>query len=266
MRIFILILFLPVFAFCQQQERNIIGVFSTDGFMTSTSIKFNADSTFEYKTSGQHPVFFRWEQFYEKGRWALSGDTILLNPQLPKRIFVQSDLFEEQTGSDTTLILTFNHVKRLFDSAGKFISADTIQIDRLDFAFNEWKKKNITRVAPDRTARCTFAGYIPKEVITGERTISGKRPPETLRSIFIGCYELQGTKEFLIKDPKSNHFTFNVYSNYYQDGMIRQRQFLIKNNNVIYTHQNKDGRFNKDNIWSGGAYDRLSRVKTNTSK
>src|SRR5262249_5737245 len=150
----------------------------------------------------------------EKGRWTLSGDTILLNPQLPKRIFVESDFFEEQTGNDATIILTFNHVKRHFNSAGKFISADTVQIDRLDYAFNEWKKKKLTRVAYHRTTRCTFAGYIPKEVITGERTISGKRPPETLKSFLIGCYELQGMKEFIIKDPRSNHFTFNVYSNY----------------------------------------------------
>jgi len=262
MRLFLLVLLCPALAFCQEQQRNIVGAF-TSGILSTTSVKFNADSTFEYESKWEHPVFFTAEQhFYEKGRWTLSGDTILLNPQLPKRIFVESDFSEEQTGNDTTLILTFNHVKRHFDSAGKFISADTVQIDRLDFAFNEWKKKNLTRVAYHRTTRCAFAGYIPKEVITGERAISGKRPAENLNSIFIGCYELQGTKEFLIKDPKSNHFTFNVYSNYYQDGMIRQRKYLIKNSNVIYTKQKEDGGFYKDNVWSGASDFRLERVKS----
>jgi hypothetical protein len=113
--------------------------------------------------------------------------------------------------------------------------------------------KKQTRVAPNRTTRCTFAGYIPKEIITTDRTISVKRPSERLSTIFIGCYELQGSKEFVIKDPYTNHLVFNVYSNYYLEGELRQVRFLIKNEKVLYTKQKKNGEFEKDNIWSGTA-------------
>ena len=68
----------------------------------------------------------------------------------------------------------------------------------------------------------------PKETITASRTISIPKPTEKLTSIFIGCYELQGTKEFIIKNQNSNRLTFNVFSNYYSDGQIRQMKFLIK--------------------------------------
>jgi hypothetical protein len=148
-------------------------------------------------------------------------------------------------------MLTFNHIKRYFDDKGNLTKTDTVQIDRLDYAFNELKKKKLTRVAEHRTTKCAFAGYIPKETITTSRTISIPRPTEKLTSIYIGCYELQGTKEFIIKNPNSNYFVLNVYSNYYQGGQIRQRKFLIKNENVLYTTQKANGEFVKNNLEIG---------------
>ena len=115
--------------------------------------------------------------------------------------------------------------------------------------FNELKKKNRTRVANHFTTRCAFAGYIPNELITTSRTISISKPTTEIKSIFIGCYELIETKEFKVDNRKSNSFTLNVYSNYYQDGQIRQMKFLIKNNRVLYTRQKENGKFEKDTIW-----------------
>jgi hypothetical protein len=103
---------------------------------------------------------------------------------------------------------------------------------QLDFSFNEVKKKNRTRLYA-HSNHCSFAGYIPKEIITNSWTVSIKRPAGDLNIIFIGCYELQGTEEFLIRNRRSNHFTLNIYSNYYQEGQIRQVKFLIKNNKVL---------------------------------
>lgn len=162
---------------------------------------------------------------------------------------MQADFQEQEIKGDTAFLLTFNHIKRYFDNKGSLINTDTVQIDRLDYAFNVFKKKRLTRVAQHRTTRCAFAGYIPKEVITTNRTISISRPTEELRKIFIGCYELQGTKEFVIKNRSSNRLILNVYSNYFQDGQIRQMKFLIKNENVLYTKQKPSGEIEKDNIW-----------------
>ena len=201
-------------------------------------------------TKELHPTFYRWENFSEKGKWSVSGDTIVLNPQLTKKIFIESDFSEKEDTGRSNLLLTLNHIKRYFDSNGDIVKSDTLQIERLDFWFNEFKKKKLTRVAPLQTTRCVFAGYIPKEIITPDRTTSIQKPSENIKSIFIGCYELQGTKEFVIKNKNANHLTLNVYSNYYGDGQIRQVKFLMKNKNVLYTKQKKSGQFEKDSIWS----------------
>ena len=254
--IIIISFFLTTLSFAQVQ--NVVGTYGM--VMQGVQVTFNSDSTFEYVTKGEHPVFYRWEKFSENGKWAIVGDTIILNPGLAKKTFVESDFKEEQISGDTGLLLTFNHIKRYFDSNGNIIRTDTFQIDRLDYSFNELKKKKLTRVARHATTRCAFAGYIPKEIITSNKTISIPRPAENIRSIFIGCYELQGTKEFSIKDPDANHLTLNVYSNYYQDGQIRQMKFLIKNQKVLYTKQKENGEFVKDNIWTG-TDSRLTRQK-----
>jgi len=227
--------------------QKVVGTYSS--LLPRVEVKLNPDSTFTYITNELHPTFYRWEPFSEKGKWTLSGDTIILNPHLTKKVFVESDFTEEEHQGDTSLLLTFNHIKRYFDTNGNIIKTDTLQIDRLDYSFNELKKKKLTRVAPHMTTRCAFAGYIPKEIITNSRTIIVQRPTENMKSIFIGCYELQGTKAFFIKNPNSNHLTLSVYSNYYQDGQIRQMKFLIKNDRYIYTRQKENGEFDKDNIW-----------------
>lgn len=250
MRYNIIIILVLLATNCFGQTRKVIGTFSNRIAVPKLVVTFNADSTFDY-TSTEHPTFYRWEGFSEKGRWTVSADTVILNPQLETKPFVQSDFQEQEIASDTTIVLTFNHIKRHFDNKGNLIKADTVQIDRLDYAFNELKKKKLTRVAEHRTSRCAFAGYIPKETITTSRTISIQKPIERLTSIFIGCYELQGTKEFIIKNSNSNHLTLNVYSNYYQDGQIRQMKFLMKNENVLFTRQKANGEFAKDNIRIG---------------
>lgn len=235
---------------CFGQAKKVIGTFSNGIAIPNLIVTFNADSTFEY-ASTEHPVFYRWEDFSEKGKWALSGDTIILNPQLDIKPFVQAEFSEQENKNDTVLVLTFNHIKRQLDHNGNLIKSDTVQIERLDYSFNDIKKKKLTRVAEHPTTRCAFAGYIPKEIITDSRTISIQKPSEELKSIFVGCYELQGLREFTIKNPNSNHLTLNVYSNYYLDGQIRQMKFFIKNENVLYTKQKPNGKFDKDNMWTG---------------
>jgi hypothetical protein len=250
MRHFLIFISLLCGTICFGQTKKVVGTFGNGIAMPKLVVTFNADSTFEY-ASTEHPTFYRWEGFSEKGKWKVSADTIILNPQLATKPFVQSEFQEQEISGDTGFVLTFNHIKRYFDNNENLIKTDTAQIDRLDYAFNELKKKKLTRVAEHRTTRCAFAGYIPKEIITTSQTISVPKPTHELKSIFIGCYELQGTKEFIIKNPNSNHLTLNVYSNYYQDGQIRQMKFLIKNENVLYTRQKPNGEFAKDNIWIG---------------
>jgi hypothetical protein len=169
---------------------------------------------------------------------------------LQKKVYVESAFTEEENKETGSLLLTFHHIKRWFDANNVIIKTDTLQIDQLDYSFNELKKRNRTRVSPHRSSRCTFAGYIPKETITTNHTISVQKPADNIKRIFVGCYELQGTKEFIVKNPDANHFTLNVYSNYYADGQIRQVKFLVKNEKVLYTRQKANGEFEKDNIWT----------------
>lgn len=243
---------------CFGQRQNIIGTYSNGITVPKLIITFNPDSTFTY-SSTEHPTFYRWEEFSEKGKWTVSADTIILNPQLDNKPYVEFHFQEQKIENDTAIFLTFNHIKRYFASNGNLVRADTVQVDRLDYAFNEFKKKKLTRVAIHHTTRCAFAGYIPPEIITTNRTIAVQKPHKQLKSIFIGCYELQGTKEFQIKDPTSNYLSLNIYSNYYLDEQIRQKKLLIKNENLLYSRQNLNGKFDKGN-WSSET--RLKKVKT----
>ncbi len=244
--LFFMIVFNTLHAFCQTPD--ITGTYTSAG--TGVSVTFNEDSTFQYMVNGLNPIFYRWEKLSEKGKWILKGDTIILNPELSKKTYVEYNFKEEKIADDTSLSITFNHIKRYYDAGGNIVSTDTLQIERLDYAFNDFAKKNLVRVSPYKTTRCTFAGYTPREIITTDRTITMHKPAEKINNIFIGCYELQGTKEFAVKDQNSNHFILNVYSNYYLDGQIRQVKFLIKNENVLYTKQKENGEFEKDNIWT----------------
>jgi hypothetical protein len=226
--------------------QNIIGTYSNGITIPALTVTFYTDSTFIYKST-EHPTFNRWEGFYEKGKWTVSADTIILNPQLVSKPFVESDFREYSVQSDTVLYLTFNHIKRYFDNKGKLIKTDTLQVSRLDYAFNILKRKNLTRVTKEPTTRCSFSGYIPPEIITSGRTIVVSKPFEELKSIFIGCFELQETKKFEIKNPNSDSLVINIYSNYYGDGQLRQKKLLIGNDKVLYSRQRPNGKFDKTN-------------------
>lgn len=234
----LLLILFPFFGFCQ--ENNPFGTFQATG-LQKPRISINRDSTFTY-TSYNNPVFFyETGEFSETGRWVMSGDSILLNPDLGKKDFIQSDFTEQELPGDSLIVLTFNHIKRYINPDGQVIKTDTSQILQLDYAFGKFRKKNRTRVTRHLNT-CSFAGYIPKAIITGERTISIKRPPGLLQSIFIGCYELQGVKEFAIHNPMSNRFIFNICSNYYKDGLIRNVGFLLSKNG---SHLTGLGKFKK---------------------
>ncbi len=215
----------PFFGFCQ--KNNPIGTYQAIG-MQKTRISINRDSTFTF-TSDDNPIFYEPGEFSETGRWGMSGDSILLNPDLRKKDFIESDFTEQESPADSGIVLTFNHIKRYINQDGLVIKSDTSQVMQLDYAFNDFRKKNRTRVTSHLNT-CSFAGYMPKAIITRERTISIKRPQDLLKSIFIGCYEMQGVKEYAIHNPKSNRFIFNVCSNYYQDGLIRNVGFALSKN------------------------------------
>ena len=87
-------------AFCFGQTQKIAGTYCTG--LPAVRVTFNPDSTFNYVTSAQHPTFSRWEAFSEKGKWTRSGDTIILNPMLPKKLFVESDIEEETVAKPGT--------------------------------------------------------------------------------------------------------------------------------------------------------------------
>jgi hypothetical protein len=255
----LLIILLCCTTTCYAQQVSIAGAFGND--MSSMQVSFNADSTFLYTSKEQHPTFNRWEPFSEKGQWIQSGDTIILNPTLSKKPFIETTFEEGTDATDNSLLLTFNHIKRYFDSNGNIIKTDTLQIQQLDYAFNDFNRKKRSRIAKRPSTRCAFAGYIPKETITASHTISIQKTDAVIKQVFFGCYELMGTKAFTVTNTNANHFTLNVFSNYYQDGQLRQVKVLIKNSNTLYTRQKENGRFVKDNLWSE-ADSKLKKQKT----
>ena len=240
------------------QDKKVIGTFGS--IVPRAQITLNPDFTFSYLTNEQHPTFYRWESFSETGKYTLSGDTLILNPTLPKKPYVETEFIQEEQSANNQVLLTFNHIKRYYDRQGNMVNADTFRIERLDYSFNKLKKKNLRRVTPYPTTRCIFASYIPKETITANHTITVPRPNQDLKSIYIGCFELQGTKEFKISNPAANRFTLNVFSNYYEDGQIRQTKFLVKSNNVILTRRKENGQFYK-NEYSAGTGNTFKRLK-----
>ena len=239
----------------QAQKKTPVGRFSQTMF-PEKYLTLSSDSTFQY-ISETHPLFFLEQGFSEEGKWTVAGDTIILNPHLPVLKLVETD-FKEEATADSTIMLTFYHVKRYHDHAGNFLRADTFQLHQLDFAFNQLKKKRLKRIAPMPSVRCAFAGYIPKEIITDNISIFVERPAEGLKSIFVGSYELQGFKEFPILNANSNKLTLTVFSNYYQDKQLRQKRILLKRNH-LYLTQKPNGKF--DVSWG----ENLKREKTDGS-
>lgn len=248
------------------QSRNIVGTFKDASGTSNFMVTFKSDSTFQY-TAGEHPAFFfdHWgETFSESGKWTMIGDTIILNPQLEKKAFIKSELLEQEDPSDTGLVLTFNHINRYIDSQGNVVRTDTTQVRQLDYAFNDFKKGHRRRVTPHRSSRCTFAGYIPQETITKSRTIAISKPSQPINVMYVGCYEQQAMKAFTIKNPASTRLTFNVYSDYYQDGLLRQVRFLAKDENVLYIRQKPNGKFQKGHRLVGYQDYMLKRKKGNS--
>jgi hypothetical protein len=118
-----LLLFISLFisTLCVAQDRKVAGTYSTSNFggiLVGTRVTLHSDSTFNYFTDQDHPVFFRWESLSEWGRWTLSGDTVILNPQLEKKPAVEAQFIESGNSGDTMLRLTFHHIKRYYDREG----------------------------------------------------------------------------------------------------------------------------------------------------
>jgi hypothetical protein len=229
------------------QQRQIKGTYAST--ISGVELNISSNSSFTYESKFDNPNFYRFEPIAESGRYSISGDTLILNPELQPKPFVETYFKENRTSNDS-LRLTFNHIRRYFDREGKVVREDTSQAMMLDFAINEWKRTTRRRVSSMRQVRCTFAGFIPQEIITSSRSINIARPAGGIQKVFIGCFEMQGTHEFAVTDAQANDFTLDMYSNYYEDGQIRQMKMLIKNDNCIYSHQRKDGSFEKNTVWN----------------
>lgn len=234
------------------QNRQVSGVYKglNNGVAKPLLITLNPDSTFNYTSHGMHPTFDRWEAFSENGKWTMHGDTIILNPGLEKKKYVDYNFRQSKQGNSDSIWMSFYHMKRYFDLNGNIRKIDTVYIGEVHFAFNEYKKKKIRRVSSYRVTRCTFAGFIPKEIITSDPIIPVAKPKEGIKSIIVkSSYELEGLKEIKLDDSVT-HFVFNAYSNYYDEGQLRQIKFLVRNKKVIYTRQKAKGKFKKDG-WFG---------------
>jgi hypothetical protein len=240
---------LAFFTTCElnAQQSRIKGTYAN--LVSGVELSISSDRNFTYISKFDNPNFYRFEPIAESGRYSISGDTLILNPGLEPKPFVETAFRENRTVNDSVR-LTFNHIRRYFGREGKLIREDTSQAKMLDFAVNEWNRTTRRRVSAIRQVRCTFAGFIPREIITSSRSVNIARPLGGIQKIFIGCYEMQGTNEFVVRDAQANDFVLDIYSNYYEDGQIRQKKMLIKNDKCIYTHQRKDGSFDKNTVWN----------------
>lgn len=234
------------------------GVFEQN--LGATKLILNQDKSFELVNHPElHRVFLPCGPISDSGTWIRRKDTIILNPHLEPKTFVEYDFIESVQTGDTNILLTVNIIKRRFDSNNIITSIDTIQAERYDYWFNDGKKEGRVRVAKHHTPRCAFTGHIPKEDITQERTVTIIKPTRPLQKIHIGCYEYKGTKEFIINNSNSNRFMLNIYHNYYWGGFIRNKKVLIKNNNKLLYSRNKNGKYYHDVWWDH--HSKLKRKK-----
>lgn len=246
--------FLSILGFSQ---KNPIGAFANERI----EIKFNEDKTFEYKNKYRlNPAGHKTDSVYvEKGFWEIDGDTIKLNAQLKEKNYGNDELIETQVPNTSKILMKFNIIRSYFDKTGNLGSTDTLQIDRLDFAINSNVKKNISRITQSPTTRCAFAGYIPKELVTNERSFEFEKPSAKISKIFIGCQELGKMNEYTVKNPDSNSFTLNIYQNIYDDGMLRNKKFLMMTKNIILIEEKQNGKFKIGGIYYD--YYQIKRIK-----
>lgn len=246
---------------CVAQTKSITGYYGNRGYyQLGVSIQFKEDSTFIF-TSGVHPIFYTdLDIFREEGKWSISGDTVILNPQASPETNTDIDLQEEEVAGDECITVTFKHVKRYFDSTGKLYLSDTVHIDDLAFALNG---RRITRVATHCPHRnIPFRIHLTKEMLTKDDTVAVSRPKKELNCIYIGCYEAQQTNRFLIRNPKSTRFSYTVYSNYHRMPTLRQQKLLIKNNKTLCFKQPLNGSlFHRK--WSKNRSYRIKRFTPN---
>jgi hypothetical protein len=260
MKQFILLLTALSATVCMAQPKNVAGTYSCQiPGPFEDKLTLCPDSTFQY-SSKHHPHLYTWEwgyYFYENGQWTISGDTIILNPQLTPTIAVQTDFQEEEIPGDTALTLTFTLVKRYFDDHEDLIQSDTEQISEVDFAFNKKNHKTTTAVTYYE-GKSRFAA---NTINTKSRTIVVPRPDEPLTSIYIFCFETnEGVKQFMIRNPQSTHLIYTVFYNFYKHE-LRQKKLLIKNENALFTKQKPNGKFYKEFSQTDGDY-KLTRVRS----
>lgn len=259
MKYYLLLISLFVFTTVYPQQKFQPGVFETN--RCEKQLILNNNGTFEVNYyRGPHPVFSSDNGFSETGVWQRKGDTIILNSHLEEKTFIEQNFSETIQHGDTDILLTINIIKRKIDANGNITLSDTTQADRADYWFNDRKENEIVRIAKYPTTRCAFAGPVPKiEKVTNSRTVITIKPSGPLKKIHIGCYEYNGTKEFAIKDTRSNRLTLNIYHNYYAGGFIRSKKILIKNNNKLLCEQNEKGKFYTDTWWDH--HSKLKRQK-----
>lgn len=250
----IALIILSFYSLSNFAQKNPIGTFQNE----LIEVTFKNDKSFEYKNKYfLNPAGHKTDSVYtEKGTWEISNDTLRLNPQLKKKNFGSDELVESITTNSNKLSFKFNIIRTYFDANNNVLSIDTLQIERLDFAINNKNKKNISRITQKPTTRCAFAGYIPKELVTSERSFEIEKPSEKISRIFIGCDELGEMKEYEINDPNSNSFILNIYQNIYEDGMIRSVNYLMATKNIILIEEKPNGKFKVD-----GMYIEYSRIK-----
>ena len=247
----IITLVLSYFSFAQKSP---IGIFENEQII----VKFNEDKTFNYTNKyNLNPAGHKMDSIYrEKGNWEMVNDTIKLNSNLEKKSYVSDELVEDRIANTDKIFFKFNIIRKYFDRNDKVRKIDTLQINRLDFAINTNSKKNLSRITQKPTTRCALAGYIPKELITSERSFEFEKPSDKISKIFIGCYELGKMKEYIIKNSDSNSFTFNIYQNIYDDGMIRNIKYLLATKNIILIEEKVNGKFK-----IGGMYSDYYQIK-----
>lgn len=243
MRFNLLILLLIISSNSFSQENFQLGYFAS--LTGKKTITFNDDHTFEYSDSCGHPYFLWVHSFSEKGIWERHGDTIVLNPHLEEKKYIEHDLSSYAIPSDTNILLTLNHVKRYIDADGLIKKSDTVRVKQADYYFNERSNNKQVRVA-EYESNCLWSGAPATQMIVDSNTFKTISPVGKLQKITIGCYELQATTGFVIDDPKANRIVLNIYSNYYLDGQLRRKKILIKNDQTILTEQNKSNKFYTD--------------------
>lgn len=222
--------------FAQDIElKNIVGKYS-DGFLgfSTTELELKADSTFYLKSVD--PIFPYTFQTYENfGEFKISGDRIILNPSLEKRVEKVDFKESEETNLSDSVTIEINYFVEKFQNE-EFIEKEKFDFDLLTIFINK-KRHKYNIVQHPKIRICAFAPRIKKQVVI-DVSNQIKIKETYIEKIGVYSYGFDEIIWFEVKNPQSNKFQFLIEQPIDLERKPRNKVVEFKKNKAFFYERN----------------------------